>query len=94
MVVRGAARNRDRRAAIFDRAVTMERLSGGQRVERYAIEAWDGSQWNRLAAGTTIGHKKIDIFPRTTASRVRLRIVAASAAPQIRQFRLYDGADK
>jgi alpha-L-fucosidase len=80
--------------AIFDRAVTMERLSGGQRVERYAIEAWDGSQWNRLAAGTTIGHKKIDIFPRTTASRVRLRIVAASAAPQIREFRLYDGADK
>jgi alpha-L-fucosidase len=80
--------------AIFDRAVTRERLSGGQRVERYTIEAWDGSQWNRLAAGTTIGHKKIDIFPRTTASRVRLRIVAASAAPQILEFRLYDGADK
>jgi len=80
--------------ATFDRAVMMERLSGGQHVERYVIEAWDGAQWNRLAAGTTIGHKKIDIFPRTSASRIRLRILAASAAPQMREFRLCEGAGK
>jgi alpha-L-fucosidase len=75
----------------FDRAVMMERLSGGQRVQRYLIEASDGTQWKMLSAGNTIGHKKIDIFPRTTASRVRLRILDASAAPQIRRFQLYDG---
>jgi alpha-L-fucosidase len=75
----------------FDRAVVMERLSGGQRVERYAIQAWDGGRWRPLAAGATIGHKKIDIFPRTTARRVRLRIIEASAAPQIRRFRVLDG---
>jgi len=75
----------------FDRAVVMERLSGGQRVERYAIEAWDGGRWRPLATGTTIGHRKIDIFPRTTASRVRLRIVDAAEAPQIRRFRVCDG---
>jgi len=80
--------------ATFDRAVMMEWLSGGQHVERYVIEAWDGAQWNRLAAGTTIGHKKIDIFPRTSASRIRLRILAASAAPQMREFRLCEGAGK
>jgi alpha-L-fucosidase len=76
----------------FDRAVLMERLSGGQRVEGYAIEAWDGSRWKRLSAGATIGHKKIDIFPRTAASRVRLRILAAAGAPQIRMFRVCDGS--
>ena len=75
----------------FDRAVVMERLSGGQRVERYAIEAWDGGRWRPLATGATIGHKKIDIFPRTTARRVRLRIIEASGAPQIRRFRVFDG---
>jgi alpha-L-fucosidase len=75
----------------FDRAVMMERLSGGQRVERYAIEASDGRRWRPLTAGATIGHKKIDIFPRTTARRVRLRIIAASAPPQIRRFRVCDG---
>jgi alpha-L-fucosidase len=75
----------------FDRAVIMERLTGGQRVERYAIEAWDAGRWRTLAAGATIGHKKIDIFPRTTARRVRLRIIEAWAAPQIRRFRVCDG---
>ncbi len=74
---------------VFDRAVMMERLSGGQRVLRYAVEAWDGRQWKVMSTGTSIGHKKIDIFPRVTASRVRLRIVEASAAPQIRRFRVY-----
>ena len=78
----------------FDRAVTMERLSGGQRVMRYAIEAWDRTRWRTLAAGTTIGHKKIDVFPRTTARRVRLRIIDASAAPLIRRFRVCDGGGR
>jgi alpha-L-fucosidase len=76
---------------VFDRAVMMERLSGGQRVQRYLIESWDGTQWKTLSTGKTIGYKKIDIFARTTASRIRLRILDASAAPQIRRFQLYDG---
>ncbi len=75
----------------FDRAVMMEQLTGGQRVQRYAMDAFDGQVWKTLAVGTTIGHKKIDIFPRTTATRVRLRIMTASGEPQIRRFRLYDG---
>ncbi|HVN04018.1 MAG TPA: alpha-L-fucosidase [Bryobacteraceae bacterium] len=76
----------------FDRAVMMEQLNYGQQVERYIVEAWDGRQWKTLAAGTTIGHKKIDIFPRTSARRVRLRIVESAGAPRIRQFRLCDGS--
>jgi alpha-L-fucosidase len=75
---------------VFDRAVLMERLTAGQRVARYAIEAWDAGKWRTLTAGTTIGHKKIDIFPRTKASRIRLRIIEASGAPAIREFRLCD----
>jgi len=77
---------------VFDRAVMMERLSAGQRVARYVVEAWDGQAWKKLAAGTTIGHKKIDLFARARANRVRLRIINASGAPQIRLFRLVDGA--
>jgi alpha-L-fucosidase len=73
----------------FDRAVLMERLESGQHVERYAIEAWDGNKWNRLSEGATIGHKKIDIFRKTTAARVRLRIIAANGVPQVRMFRVY-----
>ena len=78
----------------FDRAVTMEWLGGGQRIQKYAIEIRDGSGWRRIASGTTIGHKKIDIFPRVTAAIVRLRIISASDAPAIREFRVYDGNTK
>ena len=77
--------------AAFDRAVTMEWLARGQRVQQYAIEVNDGKGWRSVAFGTSIGHKKIDIFPRVTAARVRLVILSASDAPLIREFQLYDG---
>lgn len=77
--------------ASFDRAMTMEWLNDGQRVAKYDVQAFLGGQWKTLAAGATIGHKKIDIFPRTSASRVRLRILNSFGPARIREFRLYDG---
>jgi alpha-L-fucosidase len=77
----------------FDRTVVMEWLNNGQRVEKYDIQAWDGRNWQTLHAGTSLGHKKIDIFRRTTAERVRLRILMATDAPYIREFQIYDGSE-
>ncbi len=74
-----------------DRALTMEDLTGGQHVRRYEIQTWTGSEWRTLVSGTTIGHKKIDLFPRTTVQRVRLVVRAALGAPQIRQFHVLEG---
>ena len=76
----------------FDRAVTMEWLVDGQKVQKYAIQMMDGVKWKTVCSGTTIGHKKIDLFPRTSAQRVRLNILSASGTPRIREFQLYDGA--
>jgi alpha-L-fucosidase len=75
----------------FDHAVTTEWLNDGQRVEKYAIEAWDAktAKWVRVAEGQAIGHKKIDAFPRVTATRVRLNILSSTADAQIREFQLY-----
>jgi alpha-L-fucosidase len=78
----------------FDRTVTMEWLNAGQLVHRYRIEGFSGGSWKTLYSGTTIGHKKIDRFSRITASRVRLNILMAAAAPHIREFQLCDGADQ
>jgi alpha-L-fucosidase len=80
------------RPASFDRTVVMEWLNDGQRVEKYDIQAWDGRNWEILHVGTSLGHKKIDIFRRTTAERVRLRILMATGAPRIREFQVYDGS--
>ena len=79
----------------FDRTVAMEWLAEGQHIANYAIETSDdGRVWKILHQGTTVGHKKIDIFPRTTARQVRLRILNASGTPKIREFGVFDGGGK
>jgi alpha-L-fucosidase len=76
---------------VFDRALTMEWLVDGQKVQKYAIQVMNGGMWKTVYSGTTIGHKKIDLFPRVTAQQVRLNILTASATPRIREFQLFDG---
>lgn len=70
--------------------MTMEWLNDGQRIERYRIETWDGKAWKSIVQGGPIGHKKIDIFPPATASRVRLNILSSTAEPAIREFQLFN----
>ncbi len=79
------------RTVQFDRALTMEWLVDGQKVQKYAIQILEGDQWKTIYSGTTIGHKKIDLFPRVNTRRVRLNILAASSTPRIREFQLFDG---
>jgi alpha-L-fucosidase len=76
----------------FDRAVTMEWLVDGQRIQKYALQIKDGAKWKTVYEGTTIGHKKIDRFHRITARRVRLKVLSASNTPRIREFQLFDGS--
>jgi alpha-L-fucosidase len=73
----------------FDQAMIMERLNNGQRVQAFRIETWDGSGWQFLAAGTSVGHKRVERFGAQTASRVRLRIVSSTDAAEIREFQLF-----
>ena len=82
------------RPVTFDRAVSMERLEGGQRVRQYQVEIWDGQTWKAVARAQAIGHKKIDIFEPVSASRVRLNLLSTTDAAQIREFALYDSRSK
>jgi alpha-L-fucosidase len=76
----------------FDRALTMEWLVDGQKIQKYAIQVAEGVTWKTVYSGTTIGHKKIDHFPRITARRVRINIITASSTPRIREFQLFDAS--
>ncbi|NLC58746.1 MAG: alpha-L-fucosidase [Armatimonadetes bacterium] len=73
----------------FNVTLAQEFIAEGQRVEEYRIETWDGTAWQPLVQGTTIGHKKLDRVPETTASKVRLTLTRAQATPLIRAFGLY-----
>jgi alpha-L-fucosidase len=73
----------------FNRAVTMEWLNAGQRIQKYSIDVWTGAGWKTVAAGEAVGHKKIDVFSTVTATRVRLNILSSTDAAVIREFQLY-----
>jgi alpha-L-fucosidase len=74
----------------FNRALTMEWLNEGQRIQQYSIDVWTGSGWKPVAAAYAIGHEKIDVFPAVTARRVRLHILSSTGGAAIREFQLYN----
>ena len=77
----------------FDRALTMEWLNSGQRVQLYTVEVFEEGKWSAVARGQAIGHKRIDCFAPVTGSRVRLHILSSSAEAHIREFQLFNSSN-
>jgi alpha-L-fucosidase len=72
----------------FNVVRTEEMIGLGQRVEQYKIEVGSGASlvWKAVAQGTTIGYRKLDRFPRTRASKLRLIVLKARACLAIKSF--------
>jgi alpha-L-fucosidase len=70
-------------------AVLQEYIPLGQRVEQFALDAWDGAGWKQIVSATTIGYKRILRFAPITVQKVRLRIEGSRACPAISNFELY-----
>ena len=65
----------------FNRIVLQEYIPLGQRVKSFCAE-WsnDGTTWQKIDCGeqtTTIGHKRILVFPTVTARMLRIRFIDA-----------------
>ena len=73
----------------FSCAVIQEYLPLGQRIERFVIEIPESQGWKAIAAGTTVGHKRIIRFPSVTATRLRFRVEESRACPAISAFEVY-----
>lgn len=72
----------------FDRVLLQEPIALGQRVKKWRISVPagagtgnNGRDWQVLAEGTTIGHKRIVRVPTTRAPRVRVEILDARGCP-------------
>lgn len=76
-------------ARTFDRALLQENIRRGQRIERFTLERWDGTDWLQFSQGTTVGFKRILTFPAVTAERVRLSITESRTSPTLSSFGLY-----
>lgn len=62
-------------------AIAEDIKQGGQRIEGFALDALDGTDWREIARGTTVGWKKLLRFPTVETTRLRLRILRSRAFP-------------
>lgn len=72
-----------------DHVITMEEISGGERIRAYSIEGFDGVAWKRLTGGVSIGHKKIDFFNATELEKLRICVIKNVGTPLIRSISAY-----
>jgi alpha-L-fucosidase len=76
-------------AESFNTLLLQEPIFLGQRVQEWTLEARTGDEWKPLAAGTTIGYKRILRFETVRAESVRLTIVRAKACPALATMGVY-----
>ena len=77
----------------FDTIKLREYLPLGQRIERFALDSWNGRDWEEIAAGTSIGSRRIMSTRKVTTSRVRLRIIQAPACPAISELSFFSSPE-
>jgi alpha-L-fucosidase len=73
----------------FNVAMLQEEIRVGQRIEKFYLESWDGSKWNRFCEGTTVGYKRLLRFEQVKTDRVRLVIEKSRMNPTISNFGLF-----
>jgi alpha-L-fucosidase len=61
----------------FNVVLIQEDIRLGQRIESFAFDVRDGSDWNEIARGTTVGWKKLIRLPAVETTKVRVRILKA-----------------
>jgi len=79
-----------RKPTLFNRFLVQENIRLGQRVRAFTVEAYVNGAWAPVTSGSTIGYKRILRFPAVTATKIRLNITDAKAAPVISSIGLYN----
>jgi len=74
------------RSTMIDHIVLMENYREGERIREYILEGFRDGEWKLLQQGTSVCRKKIDRFPPTQVSRVRVRVTRSGAEPLIRSL--------
>jgi alpha-L-fucosidase len=70
--------------------VLMEEIHLGERVRAYELEGRKpGGDWNRLAAGQSIGHKRIHRLDNPELTALRVRAIKAAAPPVFRSIEVF-----
>jgi alpha-L-fucosidase len=74
----------------FNRVMFQEQIRDfGQRIARFAVDAYIDGQWRQIAEGQTVGYKRICRTPEVKADKVRIRILDLRVCPTISNFAIY-----
>jgi alpha-L-fucosidase len=67
-----------------------EYLPLGQRIDAFALDAWQDGAWREFARATSIGNQRlVRLESPVTAMRVRLRITEARACPALSELSVF-----
>ncbi len=61
----------------------------GQRVKRFHVEVWQNGNWKEIAAGTTIGYKRILKLDPVSTPKIKITIDDARACALISTIGVY-----
>lgn len=78
----------------IDRLLLQENITEGQRIEEFMLECWNGTEWKKVAEGTTVGFKRILRFEPVVCKKVRITILKARDLPQLAEVGLYRSSDE
>lgn len=79
--------------SVFDCVLLQEAIQLGQRVESFAVEIAKGPKWEAVAAGTTIGYKRILTFPKVQSDAIRVTILRSRACPVISTVSVFNTSE-
>jgi len=74
----------------IDHVMVMEKITGGERVREYVIDGMVDGQWQKIGAGTCVGHKRIERITPVIVTAVRLNVIKSIGTPLIRKLAVYD----
>lgn len=70
--------------------VLEEDIQYGQKIKSFIVEALIGGDWQKVAEGTTVGHKRILPFKESVdASKIRVTVTDCFAKPMLKSVAVY-----
>ena len=69
--------------------VLQEYIQLGQRIKSFNVEVWKNDAWQKVAEGSTIGHKRILKIDPVETKKIRVNITDSKASPVISNIEVY-----
>jgi alpha-L-fucosidase len=70
-------------------AIIQEDISQGERVREYIVEALVDGSWKQVAAGESVGHKRIEQFDNVVCKALRIQVKKQIAEPNFKSLTAY-----